>query len=221
MIIYKTTNLINGKFYVGKDSKNDPFYFGSGALLNVAIKKYGKDNFKKEILEEVSSIEILDIREIYWINELNSADRNIGYNITPGGTGGNTYANNPNYDNIIEKLKKRKHTEETKKKISENNWQKKNIGPMSGIKWSNERRLKHNQHYDYNPGPFANKNHSDETKERIRKSKIGSKHSDETKQKMSDIRKGMKYTNTTCPICGKEGSGGAMKRWHFNNCKEK
>jgi len=50
MIIYKSTNLVNGKFYVGQDSKNYPDYYGSGLILKIAIDKYGKDNFKKEIL---------------------------------------------------------------------------------------------------------------------------------------------------------------------------
>ena len=51
MIIYKISNLINNKFYIGQDIKNNPKYFGSGKLITVAIKKYGKENFKKEILE--------------------------------------------------------------------------------------------------------------------------------------------------------------------------
>ena len=42
MIIYKTTNLINKKIYVGKDKKENPNYFGSGKILSLAIKKYGK-----------------------------------------------------------------------------------------------------------------------------------------------------------------------------------
>jgi hypothetical protein len=65
MIIYKTTNLINGKIYIGKDSKNNSKYLGSGLLLKRAILKYGKENFKKEILEECSSIEELNQREIF------------------------------------------------------------------------------------------------------------------------------------------------------------
>jgi len=44
MIIYKTTNLINGKYYIGKDKYNNPSYLGSGFILYQAIKKYGKEN---------------------------------------------------------------------------------------------------------------------------------------------------------------------------------
>ena len=87
MIIYKTTNLINGKIYVGQDSKNNPGYFGSGKIIKSAIKKYGKENFKKEIIETCTSKEILDEREKFWIKELNSRDKSIGYNITEGGEG--------------------------------------------------------------------------------------------------------------------------------------
>ena len=50
MVIYKTTNLINGKIYIGQDSKNNPKYLGSGVIFLKAIKKYGKENFVKETL---------------------------------------------------------------------------------------------------------------------------------------------------------------------------
>ena len=88
MVIYKTTNLINGKIYIGQDSNNNPTYLGSGKTLIKSIKKYGRDNFKKEILETCSSRKELDEREIFWINNLNSRNRDIGYNITPGGNEG-------------------------------------------------------------------------------------------------------------------------------------
>jgi len=99
MIIYKTTNLINGKFYVGKDEKNNPEYLGSGINLNRAIKKYGKENFIKETIEVCSTREELIEREKYWIKETKAQE--LGYNIADGGWGGNTY------------------TEETKQRVSQ------------------------------------------------------------------------------------------------------
>ena len=71
MIIYKTTNLITGNFYIGQDSKNNPLYLGSGLLLNKSIKKYGKENFQKEIIEYCTTKDQLNIQEIFWISKLN------------------------------------------------------------------------------------------------------------------------------------------------------
>ena len=88
MVIYKTTNLINGKIYIGQDSNNDAKYLGSGLLLNYAIKKYGKENFIKEILQTCESKSDLNKFEKHWIQEFNSTDKRIGYNISEGGTGG-------------------------------------------------------------------------------------------------------------------------------------
>jgi len=87
MVIYKTTNLVNGKIYIGQDSKNNPDYLGSGKIIKRAIKKHGKDNFTKEIIESCVSKEGLDERERYWIGKLNSTNKTIGYNITDGGEG--------------------------------------------------------------------------------------------------------------------------------------
>ena len=94
MIVYKTTNLINGKIYVGRDFHNNPKYFGSGKLLILAINKYGIENFQKDILEVCINNEHLNEREIYWIEKLDSI--NDGYNIALGGSGGDTISNNPN-----------------------------------------------------------------------------------------------------------------------------
>lgn len=91
MIIYKTTNLINGKYYIGKDEKNNPEYLGSGKILKQSISKHGVTNFKKEILEACKTKEELNEREVYWINALSATT--LGYNITDGGTGGRTKFN--------------------------------------------------------------------------------------------------------------------------------
>lgn len=88
MYIYKTTNLINNKIYIGLSTKTveeSTNYYGSGKAILQAIKKYGKDNFEKEILIECDTLEELRGHEIKLIAEYNSTDRNMGYNISPGG----------------------------------------------------------------------------------------------------------------------------------------
>lgn len=86
--IYKTTNLVNNKIYIGqhKASGFEPAkYIGSGVILDNAIKKYGLENFKNELICICYSKEELDSKEIYYINLYNSTDRLIGYNIQTGG----------------------------------------------------------------------------------------------------------------------------------------
>lgn len=105
MYIYKITNKIDGKVYIGQTQVNDPYYFGGGKLIRRAVKKHGRDNFTKEILEECSSKEELDNKEIYWIEYYNSRDLTVGYNLARGGDGGNRNGG--------------KLTEESRKRISE------------------------------------------------------------------------------------------------------
>jgi len=62
---------------------------------------------------------------------------------------------------------------------------------------------------------------SEEQKRKISKTLMGTKKSEETRRKISKAMKGRTYPTVKCPHCGKEGKGGAMTRYHFNNCKEK
>jgi len=97
MVIYKITNLVNGKFYIGKDKYNKETYYGSGMIINQAIAKHGKENFKREIVEYCNSEDHMNEREVYWIDKLNARERGIGYNIHKGGTfGGDVFTNHPN-----------------------------------------------------------------------------------------------------------------------------
>lgn len=93
-VIYKHTNIINGKMYIGKTknikdrwSRNGERYNGCSHFY-AAICKYGWENFTHEILENNLSEEEVDEREQYWIRYFNSDDREIGYNLTKGGEAG-------------------------------------------------------------------------------------------------------------------------------------
>lgn len=135
--IYKTTNIINNKIYIGqhRHSEFDTQYYGSGKLLIEAIKKYGIENFKCELLEECESEEELNSKEIYYIDLFKSTTKNNNYNISDGGfvprlTGtanGNFGKHRPRtleekyHLSLVTKGHKPtftgKHTEETKQKI--------------------------------------------------------------------------------------------------------
>lgn len=125
MVVYKTTNMVNGKIYVGKYEGDRESYLGSGYILKKAIKKYGKENFKREIIERCNSIKELIEKEKYWIKTLDCTNPKIGYNVAEGGTGGNTYLGKSEEEmieikrKISESGKGRTFSEEHKKKLSE------------------------------------------------------------------------------------------------------
>ena len=203
MYIYKTTNLLNNKIYIGlkrspiAETKN---YFGSGVAFKKAFKKYGKENFKKEILEECNTIAELDNRERYWISYFDATGTN-GYNITEGGYG-NTKG-----------MKGKKHSDEAKEKVRKANLGKKHsVETKEKIKATLKTTLSAKVWYM-----------SEETKEKIRVAHTGKKRSDDQKANMSKAHKGKLYgpAFTVCPHCGKEGKSNAMYRWHFDNCKIK
>lgn len=84
MFVYKITNNLNGKIYIGQHIPNNKRYFGSGPLIKTAIEKYGKDNFTKEILEECSDKGELNTCERKWIIKLDSTNPDKGYNLRLG-----------------------------------------------------------------------------------------------------------------------------------------
>jgi group I intron endonuclease len=89
MIIYEIKNRINGKVYIGQHGSEDlGNYWGSGKLIKRAIEKYGIENFERSIIEKCSNKDELNEREKYWIKEKDTINK--GYNLTDGGTGGDT-----------------------------------------------------------------------------------------------------------------------------------
>jgi len=184
MVIYKTTNLINGKIYIGQDTRNNPNYFGSGKIIKKAINKYGKENFKKEILVTCSSIDELNKLEKHWIETLNSNNPDIGYNVSFGGQSGWMLG--------------LRHSDKTKKEFSLNR-KGKLIGAKNGMygkKHNEESKKKMSKPQFGEDNGMYGKKHSDETKKKMsekltgeKNSFYGKKHSDETKKKMSEMAK--------------------------------
>ena len=69
-LIYKITNTLNGRFYIGMHTGSEADgYLGSGKRIRAEVKKYGKENFKKEILEVCSNRKSLEQREAEIVNE--------------------------------------------------------------------------------------------------------------------------------------------------------
>lgn len=118
--IYRITNKVNGKVYIGQtiNSLKQRFHrhinSGGCKYLHNAILRYGKENFVIEEIERISQ-DKLDEREIYWIKYYNSTDKKFGYNIYPGGNLGNlgNYKLSPQQISEIVAMEERKvpHTE--------------------------------------------------------------------------------------------------------------
>lgn len=204
MIIYKTTNLINGKFYVGKDERNKPDYLGSGINLHRAIKKYGEENFIKETVEVCSTREELIEREKYWIKETKAQE--IGYNIADGGWGGNTY-DEETRERISQEFKgrhvspetveKRRQTREKRKQENPDRYnqteeRKKAIGDFHrGKEISEEQRQKNSERMknftNYSPKFLEMQN--GENRKGEKSPMWGTKTSEETRRKQSEAHK--------------------------------
>lgn len=174
-IVYKTTNLINGKQYVGSHyTKNiDDGYLGSGTILILAIKKHGKNNFKREVLEYCN--DLIDARKLeeHYIQKHNTLLPN-GYNISPcGGI-----------------LIKGRLSEETKNKLSISCkifWENLNDEEKLKLKFSTERKQKISESLKDKPKSDIHKKSLSKAWE---KRKIEHPVSEETKKKRSDTSKG-------------------------------
>lgn len=165
--LYKITNLINNKIYIGvhKTKNLNDCYMGSGTVLNAAIKKHGLQNFKKEILEFFSSESEMFLRE----KEVVTNDfllREDTYNLRRGGNGGFDFINkdkalikrrNKKVANIRDFTNQRNAIRQVKKTES----YRKNMSESQKNRFKTE------------PGTFYGKTHSTESKEKISSSNKG------------------------------------------------
>ncbi len=161
-VIYKITNILNGKAYIGRRKciKNKLCllhkYWGSGSYIKNAIKKYGKENFIKEYLDFAMSDEELDKLEIIYIEKFGTYKN--GYNQTIGGEHFRGEVSNiesirekqstwskrfwsvqENHDSLVQKRTGRKNSDATKMLMSES----------AKKSWTDERRKKASESGNY------------------------------------------------------------------------
>lgn len=188
--IYKTTCLVNGKIYIGKhEGSESDNYLGSGTVFEFALKKYGRKNFKREILRRCETLHELRIWEHVFIKKYRAQDPSIGYNKADGDV--NTSEYNPaKLPEVREKMliKNRQTTRDP------------------------EYRKRHSEimkeYYKTHPATFTGKHHSEKTKEKIRQKRLGSvaynrgvPASEEQKRKQSEKMKG-RYVGEKNPNYG-------------------
>ena len=163
--VYKVTNKVDGKIYIGchKTKNLDDGYMGSGKYLKRAIEKHGIVNFTKEIMFIYDNPEDMFLKESELVNEDFLTDNNT-YNLKLGGEGGFDFLNKDTYENFshsIPHMKKMEYVRKTK----------------------------------YPNGTFHGRKHSQKTISKMKSSSkstnkqgfLGKSHTTETKQKISDI----------------------------------
>jgi len=127
MVVYKVTNKINGKVYIGQTTKTLQRRWTKHCIaaktdnipFHRALMKYGFDNFTVEQIDVASSQDELNKKEIYWIEYYNSLLPN-GYNVCKGGNGMSGYkASEETRRKLRESHLGKRQSEETRKKMSE------------------------------------------------------------------------------------------------------
>lgn len=116
--IYKITNKINGKVYIGKHQTKDlgDGYMGSGKYLKHAIEKYGLENFSKEILYIFNNEDEMNSKEAELVDE-EFVKEDSNYNLCPGGQGGFGYINENRDSDYYVELSKKGNSVSTEKRI--------------------------------------------------------------------------------------------------------
>lgn len=242
--VYETTNLINGTKYIGKHKRSqnpidpdDSDYLGSGKFLDLAVIKYGKENFSRRIICECDSEEELQEREKYYINYYKAVDSPDYYNIC---LDANPPKNNYTFGDAIRGRKQIHLGEETKfikleelDKYLDTGWE---LGPSSRQKKNQSKRAK-DRLVDPKNHPMYGRHHTEETRKKLKENHpdFSGKnhpmygrhfnHSDEAKAKIAEASRVRRYANRVyhlkCRYCGKEFLGNASNIKLCDTCKSK
>jgi hypothetical protein len=163
--VYKITNNINGKSYIGSHKTKDinDSYMGSGKYLKYAQEKYGIENFTKEILFVFDDPALMYAKEAELVNSEFISENNT-YNIKVGGFGGFDYINHNKLNLYPNKLKKDlDKLKLASKAVSELN---------KDSEWKQQQSLKISvglkKRFKTTQGNFTGKTHTEETKNKIR-----------------------------------------------------
>ena len=157
--VYKITNLVDGKVYIGKHQTEQlkDGYMGSGKYLQHAIKKHGLENFKKEILYQFDNEEEMNHIEAELVTE-EFCKRDDTYNICIGGKGGWSYINsNRNFSEHNMKLAKNRDYSKTDLSFVTDEWRK---NKSDTVKKLHKKGIYHNF-------SFLDRNHTEKAKKKI------------------------------------------------------
>jgi hypothetical protein len=242
-ILYETTNLINGKKYRGihKTSNLEDGYIGSGIAFEKSVKKYGKQNFIREILEFCNSYEELLEKEKIYVDDEWVKDKS-NYNLKTGGQSAGILSEESR-QKISDTLKRKYESGEIQKKsftYIPTKEQKENMSFILKERYKNvEHHLKGcepwnkgltgvqeawNKGLELGPMTEEEKEKRSKTlKERWRTHKhhsIGQEPWNKGKTGLQEAwNKGKEMEKIECPHCNKMVDKGNAKRWHFDNCK--
>jgi group I intron endonuclease len=151
--VYKITNNINDRWYIGSHDGHNPYYMGSGKVLKLAIKKHGIENFTKEIL---FYSEKFKADETQILVELDAANDPNSYNLINTGEGG---------------MLGLKHSKETKEKLADA-WRGER-NPNYQREYSDEERKAMSERQKGEKSHMWGKHLSDETKQHLRELNLG------------------------------------------------
>ena len=232
-IVYRTTNTINGKMYIGVDGINDPEYLGSGKILKKSIEKYGRMSFIKEILKEFESIEEAYLYEKIMISEFNAVISDDYYNISEGGRGGWSHINvsgesNPMYGKSAKDITLKKYGEEIGLEIynksREEAGKKTSLALLGKSKSDSHKKSLSLAKKDF----WKSLSEEERTSRRLQMSKdmlnANIIRSEEYKNKMSESIKNRAeqiHKIGKCDVCGREMNIANLSRWHGKNCRSK